>query len=355
MKDIVGLGLKELERTFKDLGQPAFRARQVFSWIYKKGALDFDGMSVLPAFLRQQLKEKFRVTGLGVETVQRSKDGTQKLLIRLGDGAFIEAVAIPTEKRMTACISSQAGCKYACVFCASGKLGYRRDLSAGEMAGELLLVKDCGKDKDVSHVVFMGTGEPLDNYDNVMDAVRLINSPDAFGIGARRITISTCGIVPGIKKLAEEGLQIELSISLHAADDKTRDKIMPVNKRYPLGELIPVCQEYAEKTKRQVTFEYILIEGLNAGADDAKKLTALMRGFISKVNLIPFNPVLDKALGQQWKAPDRKKVAAFRDDLENAGVQVTVRTPRGQDIDAACGQLRLRYEKKSGIDGDLRL
>jgi 23S rRNA (adenine2503-C2)-methyltransferase len=357
MRDLAGIGLDELRKVIVSWGQPEFRAKQIFDWLYKKGALDFAQMTNLPAPLRARLEEEFAVTGVSVQDAQRSQDGTAKLLFRLRDGNFVEAVAIPaygrapradrhcagtlSVERLTGCISSQAGCKYACAFCASGAAGFKRDLDAGEMCAELLFLKDRAGGKELSHVVFMGTGEPLDNYDNVMAAVRLINAPEGFGIGARRITISTCGIVPGILRLAGEGMQIELSVSLHAADDATRSALMPVDRVYPLKELLASCREYAGKTGRQVTFEYILIKGLNSGLRDADTLSRILKGILCKVNLIPMNPVGKK----QWQPPAAAEVRQFRDRLLRAGVQATVRQARGEDIDAACGQLRLRYEK----------
>jgi 23S rRNA (adenine2503-C2)-methyltransferase len=357
-KQLAGLELKEFRAIVESWGEQGFRAGQVFDWVYKKGVLDFGKMGNLPAPLRSRLAEEFSVSPLSAAELQRSKDGTVKLLLRLSDGNFIEAVAIPayarapaspntpgaTVQRLTGCISSQAGCKYGCVFCASGSAGFRRNLTAGEMCGELLFLKDSVPGKELSHVVFMGTGEPLDNYDNVLAAIRLINAPEGFAIGARRITVSTCGLVPGIRRLAGEGLQIELSVSLHAADDATRSRIMPVNRVYPLKELMDSCRDYAAKTGRQVTFEYVLIAGLNSGLQNADRLSKIVRGMTAKVNLIPFNPAVAAAMAS-GETPARAAVFAFRDRLIKAGVQATVRTPRGQDIDAACGQLRLRHEK----------
>lgn len=341
MRELAGMSLAELTEVFKEWGQPAFRARQVFDWIYKKGAMDFGAMSNLPAPVRARLTQECVITGMTVQESRRSQDGTVKELFRLRDGNFIEAVAIPAEKRLTGCISSQAGCKYACAFCASGKAGFKRNLTPGEMCAEVLCLRRSLPGKELSHIVFMGTGEPMDNYDNVLAAIRLINSPDAFGIGARRITISTCGVVPGIRRLASEGLQVELSVSLHAADDAIRSRIMPVNRAYPLKKLMAACREYAEATGRQVTFEYILINGLNSDLQNADRLSTIVKGMNCKINLIPFNPVT----GESWAPPGREQIRAFRERLAGAGVQVTLRTPRGQDVDAACGQLRLRYEK----------
>jgi len=231
---IADLNLKELEVALTGLGEQKFHSRQIFSWIYKKKVTDFSGMSDLSLGLRRKLEDNFSGPGLKLVKAFKSTDETQKFLLGLKDGNIIEAVVIPAEGRVTGCISSQVGCKFACRFCASGLAGFKRNLIAGEMLEELLYLD---KNRDLTHVVFMGTGEPLDNYENVLKAIRIINSPYAFNIGARRITISTCGLIPGIKRLAQEGLQVELSVSLHAADDRTRDRLMPINRKYPMKEL----------------------------------------------------------------------------------------------------------------------
>ena len=339
---ITGYSLEELKKILAGWKEPAFRGAQIFAWLYKKGAAGFDAMSDLPQGLRERLKGAFILDSLVIAEVAASKDGTRKFLFRLGDGNFVEAVSIPAEKRLTGCISSQAGCKYACTFCASGSAGFKRNLSCAEIVDEvrLLDLDSRSQKKDLSHIVFMGTGEPMDNYDEVLKAVRLINSADAFAIGARRITISTCGIVPGIKRLAGEGLQAELSVSLHASDDATRDKLMPVNRVYPLGKLMPALAEYSRATGRQVTFEYVLIKDINSSLQNADVLSRIIKGIEAKVNLIPLNPVIT-----ELKAPSAREISRFRDRLEQRGVIVTLRKERGQDIEAACGQLRLRHEK----------
>lgn len=342
MKDIKDLTLKELENVFVDLGQERFHARQVYSWVYKKGAMDFTVMSNLSADLRRALDREFFISSISLADKFKSADATQKLLLKLKDSNLIEAVIIPTEKRVTGCISTQVGCKYACRFCASGALGFKRNLTAGEIIEEVLFLKSNCEDNKLTHLVFMGIGEPLDNYDNVLKAARIINSPDGLNIGARRITISTAGSIPGIKRLSHEKLQVELSVSLHAADDKTRSLIMPINKIYPLKELIKACREYIKKTDRQITFEYILTKGINSDLQNAKRLSTILKGLNCKVNLIPCNPV------NQLKAepPNKLEILLFKDTLLKSGINVTLRKPRGEDIQAACGQLRLRYEKK---------
>lgn len=336
------LELKKLESALLEWKEPAYHARQIFNWIYKKGVMDFSGMSDLPAALRLRLKDNFYIFDLKLVEKLASRDGTEKFLFSLKDGNLVEAVSIPTEKRVTACISTQAGCKFNCRFCASGASGFKRNLTSGEILQEVLYLKNNSASGKLTHIVFMGTGEPLDNYENVLSAIRRINSRDCLGIGARRITISTCGLIPAIERLAKEGLQIELSVSLHSADDKIRSRLMPVNKKYPLKELIKACAGYIAETNRQVTFEYILAGGVNSGLQNAQILSTILKGLNCKVNLIPVNPVS----ASQLKPPGKLEVLFFKDYLTKHGINVTLRRERGQDIEAACGQLRLRYEKK---------
>ncbi|MCX5712139.1 MAG: 23S rRNA (adenine(2503)-C(2))-methyltransferase RlmN [Candidatus Omnitrophica bacterium] len=340
--DIKDLNLIELERELALLSAPRFRAKQIFSWIFQKGVFDFDLMTNLPAEMREKLKEKFHIIGFKLVKKSISIDQTQKLLLGLWDGNLIESVIIPATDRVTGCVSAQAGCKYACGFCASGASGFKRNLTCGEILEQVLLIKCNAEANKLTHIVFMGTGEPLDNYENVLKAIRIINSKEALNIGQRRITISTCGLIPEIKKLAKEGLQIELSVSLHAADELTRSKIMPINKKYPLKDLIPVLRAYIEETNRQVTFEYTMIKGLNSDLESARNLAKIMAGMECKVNLIPCNPI--KELGLE--PPGKVDILMFKDVLIKADLNVTMRASRGQDIEAACGQLRLRYENK---------
>jgi len=342
-KNIKELSLEELEQILDSWQQPRFHARQIFSWIYKKGVMDFEAMSDLPSDLRARLKESFYILSLNLIKRIKSHDGTEKFLFKFKDDNLIEAVIIPAEKRITGCISTQVGCKFACRFCASGLLGFKRNLSCSEMLDEVLYLKNNSQSNKLTHLVFMGMGEPLDNYDNVLKAIRMTNSPYALNIGVRRMTISTCGIIPGIKRLATEGLQIELSISLHAADDKTRSQIMPINKKYPLKALIGACKDYIRKTNRQITFEYILIKGMNSGLQNAQNLIKILRGLkLCKINLIPCNLIKECNI----EPPNKLEASLFRDCLIKGGLNVTLRRARGQDIEAACGQLRLSYEKK---------
>lgn len=343
MRNIKDLSLKELEQVLSAWKEKEFRARQIFSWIYQKANGDFIEMDDLPLSLRGRLKENFCLSSLGLIKVFKSRDETQKLLLRLGDGNLIEAAIIPAAGRVTGCLSTQLGCKFACRFCASGLSGFKRNLTCGEILDEVLYLRNHAPAHKLTHLVFMGIGEPLDNYDNVLKAIRIINSPDAFNIGARRITISTCGIIPGIERLSEEGMQLELSVSLHAADDKTRSQIMPINKIYPLKALIAVCKDYSKKTRRQVTFEYVLIKGVNSDLLSAKNLIKILKELkLCKINLIPGNYIKEYNL----EPPDKAEVLLFRERLKKGGLNVTLRRPRGLDIEAACGQLRLKHEKK---------
>ncbi|MFH0918683.1 MAG: 23S rRNA (adenine(2503)-C(2))-methyltransferase RlmN [Candidatus Omnitrophota bacterium] len=354
MQDIKELSLKELEDKLLSWDSPKYHARGIFNWIYQKGAYEFGQMSNLPVLLRESLADEFSILSLKLADLQAASDGTTKFLFELADQHLVEAVNIPAARRSTGCISSQVGCKFGCNFCASGLGGFKRNLTSGEILDEILYLKNNLKTghpalldrpvrasaQQLTHIVFMGAGEPLDNYDNVLRAIRVINSPVAFNIGARRITISTCGIIPGIKRLQEEDLQIELSVSLHAAVDALRSQLMPVNNKYPLAELIKACQEYMTKTNRQITFEYILIKGVNCDAASAQNLVGLLKGLrLAKVNLIPANTLAELKLA----APDSAQVIFFKEYLFKAKVNVTLRRERGQDIDAACGQLRLKH------------
>jgi 23S rRNA (adenine2503-C2)-methyltransferase len=334
--DLKNLSLKELEEFLAGRKYPAYHASQIFSWVYQKGAPDFTSMSNLPLDLRNLLADNFHIGGLRLVKKEISADGTGKFLFALEDGNAIESAVIPTPKRKTACLSSQAGCNFKCGFCASGLKGKERDLATAEIVGQLMMLNGVIAPERVSHVVLMGTGEPLDNYENVMKAIRLINSPLALGIAARRITVSTCGIIPGIERLAGEKLQVELSVSLHAADNATRNKLMPVNKKYPLEKLIAACRQYAKTTKRQVTFEYILIKEMNCDLKSAANLAQLLKGWDCKINLIPYNPIKEF----DFEPPAKLETLFFRDRLTKSGVRATIRMPRGKDIHAACGQLR---------------
>ncbi len=349
MQAILDLTLKDLESYLEKEDFPGFAAGQIFSWIYKKAIYDFERMTDLSRNLRSFLKRNFYILSLALIKKQVSCDGTQKFLFALSDRQGIEAVLIPTPRRLTACISTQVGCRFACRFCASGAQGWQRDLTSGEIIEQVIYLKDRAKQR-LNNLVFMGVGEPLDNYENVLKAVRILNSPHCLNIGARRMTVSTCGLIPGIERLAEENLQIELSVSLHAGDNKTRTYLMPINKIYPLEKLLSACRAYFKKTKRQITFEYILIKGINTGLGQAERLTKLLTGLDAKVNLIPASPFRN-----EFSPALKLEILKFRDILLKAGIPATIRRPRGADIQAACGQLKIlsqneaKYKKESKV------
>ncbi len=350
-EDIKDLSLAQLYAKFKSLNEPAYRAEQVFEWIYKKGANSFADMTDLPAKLRDYLSNKYVISGVALVSDRMSRsDGTSKYLFALPDGETVESVLIPAKDpaggpgRQTVCLSSQAGCAYGCYFCASGLAGFKRDLTCGEILSQALAIQDVlmSKGKRITNVVMMGTGETLSNYDNVIKAVEIMNSEHGLGIGARKITVSTAGHIPGIRRYMREKEQFELSVSLHAADDKTRSKLMPINNVYPLGKLMTVCKEYTREKGRIITFEYILIKDVNASLTDAQNLVKLLKGLNCKVNLIPFNPVADF----KFSPPSMREAKAFQEALDKGGISSTIRSQRGADIDAACGQLRLREAAK---------
>lgn len=337
--DIKDLLKEEFEGLISRLPAEPFRAGQILEWVYKKGQGDFDRMSNLSGGLRTALKKWFYISGLELAKRSDSNDGTIKYLFDLEDGQRIESVLIPSARTTTVCVSSQVGCKHACGFCASGKKGFSRDLRPAEMVNQPLYIR---KTTPFTNIVFMGMGEPLDNYANVLKAARIMNAGYGLGIGQRKITISSCGLIPQIEMLSREGLQIELSISLHSADDAVRSRLMPVNRRYPVKALVKACRDYAKRTNRQVTFEYLLIRGINDSDRDARALALLLKGMLAKVNLISFNPVE----GFDYMAPDPGRAKAFKEVLDKNAVIATLRRSRGADIEAACGQLRLKYDKE---------
>ncbi len=344
MQDLKDLSLKELEDRIGQWQFPQFHAAQIFSWIFKRGVLEFENMTDLPVGLRSKLMDNFSLKSLKIKKKLVSLDGTEKFLFQLKDLLAIETVLIPAEDRLTACVSSQVGCKFACLFCASGIGGFKRNLTTGEIVEQVLCLKYGSKSKNLTNLVFMGIGEPLDNYDNVLKAIKNINSKHGLGLGARKITVSTCGVIPGIIRLIAENLQIELSVSLHAADDQTRSLLVPINKKYPLKLLIGACKEYIEKTNRQITFEYVLIKDVNSNLESAQKLAKIAQNLKTcKINLIPVNTIKEKNI----YPPNKLEILFFKDRLVKSGVNVTLRKARGQDILAACGQLRLGYEKRA--------
>ena len=329
------LPLPRLTEYMKELGQPAFRAKQIFSWIHRKLVTAFSAMTDQPKALLQTFAENCTLAAPAIRRRQQSKDGTVKYLLELADGNCIETVLMRYHYGNTVCVSTQVGCAMGCRFCASTQAGRVRDLTPGEIAAEIYTAqKDTGE--RVSHVVLMGIGEPLHNFDNVMDFLTLITCPEGLNIGMRNISLSTCGLVPKIDALAERKLQLTLSVSLHAPDNTVRSSMMPINDAYPLEKLIPACRRYQKTTGRRISFEYSMVRGVNDSPEMARKLAELIRGMGAHVNLIPINPVD----GSPYSATDARNVQRFRQMLEDLGVNATVRRRLGADISAACGQLR---------------
>lgn len=328
----------ELARFFEARGQKAFRARQVARWIYEAGALEFDEMTDLGAGLRELLSGAYRIGEPVADTVSVSEDGTAKHLWRMRDGELVESVLIPTADRLTLCISSQAGCAMGCTFCATGWSGFRRHLTAGEIVGQYRASRRWAEAHDygpITNIVYMGMGEPLANREAVMRSLTILNH--GYGVGARRITVSTVGVVPGIRELAARPEQFKLALSLHAPDEALRRELIPLEKRWPLPELMKALEEFNAAGGRRITFEYTMIRGVNDAEELAPRLAELARHLRAFVNLIPFNPI---PWQPDWGPSSPERIRHFARVLEAAGVDVAVREPRGRDIDAACGQLR---------------
>jgi 23S rRNA (adenine2503-C2)-methyltransferase len=348
--DVKSLHIDDLKQKVVAMGQPAYRADQVVEWIYRKRVLSFAGMTDLPQTLRDQLSENFAFGGLEKVRVLGSNDTTRKFLFRLHDGSLIESVLIPASPalygqrsdRRTICISTQVGCAYGCKFCASGLDGFSRNLRVDEIVDQVVaLERESGE--RIDNIVFMGMGEPLANFENLIRAIRIINAPWGLGIGARHITVSTSGLVPQIKKLGENPLQIRLAISLHGATDEVRNQIMPVNRRYNLEALMDACRYYTSHKKQRLTFEYILISGVNDSDQQAHLLARLAGPLQAKINLIPYNTVE----GLSWSRPSRIRQEKFLSIVHGHGVVATLRREKGHDIDAACGQLRLQTVRET--------
>jgi len=339
--DLVGLSRDEAERQiadhFAERGQPRYRAAQVLGWLFERDAMSFDEMSNLPVAERMALGERFSFCAPPSVKTSRSEDGTAKHLWKLADGELIESVLIPTSSRLTLCISSQAGCAMACTFCATGWAGYRRQLTAGEIVAQFRGARAWARANgygEISNIVFMGMGEPLVNRRAVIPALGLLNH--GYGLGARRITVSTVGIVPGILELARMPEQYKLAVSLHAPNHELRQRLIPVEKKYPLPQLLDALREFDAAGGKRITFEYVMIDGVNDSTEVAQELGDVVAEFKSFVNLIPFNPIP----GTDWLPTPPMRLREFRQRLESRGVPVAVREPRGRDIAAACGQLR---------------
>jgi 23S rRNA (adenine2503-C2)-methyltransferase len=338
-----------LETKVRQSGEPVYRARQIVDWLYQKRVQSFDEMTDLPKEFRSRLAAQFDFSRIDVVRVLGSHDTTRKFLFRLHDESLIETVLIPASPalygsrsdRRTLCVSTQVGCAYGCKFCASGLDGFSRNLKSNEIVDQIIAVERETGEK-IDNIVFMGMGEPLANLENVMRAIRIINAPWGLGIGARRITVSTSGLVPQIRKLAEEPLQVRLAISLHGATDAVRDLIMPINRRYNVETLLLACDYYAARKKQRLTFEYILIAEVNDSEEQAQILARHAKRLSAKVNLIPYNTVH----GLPWSRPPQDRQEAFLSILRRHGVAATLRREKGHDIDAACGQLRLQTKRE---------
>ncbi len=342
-KCISSYTLEQLTALMKEMGQPAFRAKQIFHWLHQKLVTEFSAMTDQPKALLQKLEEAYYIASPAIQRKQQSKDGTIKYLFRLADGNCIETVLMRYNYGNTVCVSTQVGCRMGCRFCASTQAGRVRNLEAGEIAAEIYAAqKDIGE--RISHIVLMGIGEPLDNFDNVMDFLTIISCADGVNIGMRNISLSTCGIVPQIDRLAEKKLQLTLSISLHAPNNAMRSQMMPVNDAYPVEQLIAACRRYQKTTGRRISFEYSMVRGVNDSPATAKELADLIKGMGAHVNLIPINPVD----GSPYSATDAENVKRFQNMLIQLGVNATVRRRLGSDISAACGQLRREEAAKEG-------
>lgn len=335
MKNIKDYDLQELKEEMVSIGEKTFRAEQIFKWLYVDKVLSFDDMTNLSLDLRDKLKKNYTICNFKILKRLDSKDGTKKYLFDVLDGNAIESVLMEYHFGKTICVSTQIGCKMGCKFCASTGIPFIRNLSAGEIVEQILAVEHDVEDK-ISNVVFMGIGEPLDNYENVINSIKIINNPKGINIGARHISISTSGLVPKIYDLADRNLQCTLSISLHASDDKIRSSMMPINNVYNIDELMKACKYYIEKTNKRISFEYALAKDNNDNLNDAKELVKLLKGMLCHVNLIPIN----KIENGKYSKSSNENIIKFRDFLNEHGIVATIRRELGSDIDAACGQLR---------------
>lgn len=341
--EIKSLSLAQLKNIVTEMGEKAFRAKQIYEWLHQKQAESFDEMSNLSAALREKLKERCVLTTLKMLEVQTSKiDGTQKYLFALPDGNVVESVLMKYKHGNSVCISSQVGCKMGCRFCASTIGGWTRNLLPSEMLEQIYRIQKLSGER-VSNVVVMGTGEPLDNYDNLLQFIRLLTDENGLHISQRNVTVSTCGIVPKMYELAEEKLQMTLAVSLHAPNDEKRQELMPIAQKYSMDELLEACRNYFDKTGRRITFEYSLVAGVNDSEENARELAGRLKGLNCHVNLIPVNPVRERSFVRST----RQAVENFKINLEKCGINGTIRREMGSDIDGACGQLRKRYMEKT--------
>jgi len=327
----------ELESLAETLGAPRYRGRQIGNWIYRKGVSEIDAMSDLPRDLRRSLDERAFIGVPAIERRTPSQDGSEKIVFRLDDGARVQSVLMPDADRLTLCVSTQVGCGFACAFCYTGTMGLERNLGAGEIVGQVLgAARTLEPGRRLTHIVYMGMGEPLANYQATVTSLRLLTDPLALGFSPRRVTVSTVGLVGGIERLAKENLRVNLAISLHATSNEIRDRIMPVNKGFAIEELLAACRRFPLPFRQRMTFEYVLLDGVNDRPEDARRLVRLLKGIRAKVNLIPFNDWE----GADFARPPLPRVLGFQSVLLEHGITATVRWSKGEDIGAACGQLR---------------
>lgn len=335
LPDLKDMTEEEMEAFIVRLGKEKFRSRQIMKWLYRFGAASFEGMTDLSAPFRRELRDIARISSLRIGGVQTSTDGTKKILFRLEDGLSIESVLIPGKKDRTLCVSTQAGCRMQCRFCLTGKSGLKRNLLPSEITDQITASRfQIPEGREIDNIVLMGMGEPLDNYDHVIKAIRIMACDAGLAISRRKITLSTCGLVPMIRRLGED-VSVNLAVSLNAADDETRSRLMPVNRSYPIRTLLDACRRYEMPRRRRITFEYILMDGVNASIEDARRLAKLLRGLRCKINLIAFN----EYPGSEFRAPSKEKIHAFRSYLIEQKFTAILRASRGADILAACGQL----------------
>jgi len=338
--DLSGMTLEEIEAFIAHLGKEKYRARQIMKWIHQSGVSSFDEMTDLSKVFRKEIEAMARTTSIPIEEIQESRDGTKKVLFRLEDNNFIESVLIREKNHWTQCVSTQAGCAMACSFCLTGRYGLKRNLTPAEIVGQITALRHNTPEGDnIKSIVMMGMGEPLANYENTLKAIRIITSDIGPGVSKRKITVSTCGITPMIRRLGNDA-SVNLAVSLNAPDDERRTALMPVNRKYPLRELIDTCREYPMPRRRMITFEYILIEGINDSENDARMLVSLLKGVHCKLNLIPFNEFPES----DFKRPSDKKIRAFQNILVKHHYTTMVRPSKGNDILAACGQLSGRAQ-----------
>jgi 23S rRNA (adenine2503-C2)-methyltransferase len=335
--NLLDLTPAEMEALAESLGAPRYRGRQLAQWIFVKGVTDLDAMSDLPRDFRAALAGQARLELPEVERRTPSQDGSQKLVLRYGDGARVQSVLMPDGDRLTLCVSTQVGCGFGCAFCVTGTMGLERNLSAGEIVAQVMVARrGLGPGERITHVVYMGMGEPLANYTATVKSLRLLTDPQAFGFSPRRITVSTVGLVTGIERLAKENLKVNLAISLHATSNEIRDRIMPVNRGFAIEELLAACRRFPLPFRQRMTFEYVLLEDVNESVEDARRLVRLLKGIRAKINLIPFNDWE----GSGFARPPLPRILAFQAVLLEHGIIATIRWSKGEDIGAACGQLR---------------